>query len=203
MGVPGAYTAGLLALAVSLLALGSKSAAGAAARDDETAGLAGALQQCRKLVDESRRLACYEQLARDNAPADYSGRLGFRTPVFTLDAPTRLRYRSQGVIFVLYVLNERGEVLQNLHLGGGGDGDYVIAEPGRYRLQIDGSARWQIWLEALEAEVAGVADAAADAAPDEAVDAAAHTAVNAKANPAANAKANTTANAKANPKTMR
>ena len=79
--------------------------------------------------------------------------------MFTLDVPTRLRYRSQGVIFVLYVLNERGEVLQNLHLGGAGDGDYLIAEPGRYSLQIDGSARWQIWLEALEADIADAAPA--------------------------------------------
>ena len=197
MGAPGAYTAGLLALAVSLLTLGTESRAGAAARDDETADLAGALQKCRKLADESRRLACYERLARNNAPADYSGRLGFRTPVFTLDAPTRLRYRSQGVIFVLYVLNERGEVLQNLHLGGGGDGDYVIPRPGRYRLQIDGSARWQIWLEALEADVA---DEAADAAPDEAADAAVNTAANATANPKANPKANPRANPRANPK---
>ena len=145
MGVRGVYTAGLLALAVPTAT---------AAVHDEAAGLAVALQQCRKLGDESRRLACYERLARDNAPADYSGRLGFRTPVFTLDVPTRLRYRSQGVIFVLYVLNERGEVLQNLHLGGGGDGDYLIAEPGRYSLQIDGSARWQIWLEADVADTA-------------------------------------------------
>ena len=153
MGVRGVYTAGLLALAVSLLAVRTAAATG----HDETAGLAVALQQCRKLADESLRLACYERLARDNAPADYSGRLGFRTPVFTLDVPTRLRYRSQGVIFVLYVLNERGEVLQNLHLGGAGDGDYLIAEPGRYSLQIDGSARWQIWLEALDADVADAA----------------------------------------------
>ena len=150
MGVRGVYSAGLLALAV-------RSAAEAV--HDETAGLAVALQQCRKLADESLRLACYERLARDNAPADYSGRLGFRTPVFTLDVPTRLRYRSQGAIFVLYVLNEHGEVLQNLHLGGAGDGDYLIAEPGRYSLQIDGSARWQIWLEALEADVAEAAPA--------------------------------------------
>ena len=149
----GFYTAGLLALAVI-------APAAAGLRDDETAGLAVALQECRQLASDSLRLACYERLARDNAPPDYSGRLGFRTPVFTLDAPTRLRYRSQGVIFVLYVLNDRGEVLQNLHLGGGGDGDYLIARPGRYSLQIDGSARWQIWLEALESEAADGADVA-------------------------------------------
>ncbi|MEM6606719.1 MAG: hypothetical protein AAF671_13225 [Pseudomonadota bacterium] len=113
------------------------------------AALRNALQDCRALPD-AKRLACFDQLAQANAPPDYSGKLGFRTELFTVAEPTRLRFRSQGVIFVLYVLTESNEVLQNLHLGGGGEGDYVIKNPGRYKLQIDGSARWQIWLEPAE-----------------------------------------------------
>lgn len=112
--------------------------------------LRSALQSCRAMQPEADRLGCYDLLAKMNAPPDFAGKLGFRTPQFDIAGPTRLRFRSQGVIFVLYVLGENGEVLQNLHLGGGGEGDYLIRDSGRYSLQIDGSARWQIWLEPVE-----------------------------------------------------
>ncbi|MEO1082161.1 MAG: hypothetical protein AAFY29_21570 [Pseudomonadota bacterium] len=138
----------------SLSGYAEEAAGEIAAQGDET-NLRRALQECRAEPGEGERLACYDLLAKKNAPPDYAGKLGFRTPLFSVGAPTRLRFRSQGVIFVLYVLNERGEVLQNLHLGGGGEGDYVIRNPGRYSLQIDGSARWQLWLEPLEEFASG------------------------------------------------
>lgn len=141
------FSAPLLLGTVPGEARGSTGNVATKSADDD---LRGALQECRAELQEVERLACYDLLAKKNAPPDYAGKLGFRTPQFALANPTRLRFRSQGVIFVLYVLNERGDVLQNLHLGGGGEGDYLIREPGRYSLQIDGSARWEIWLDPLE-----------------------------------------------------
>lgn len=118
----------------------------AAARDAETS-VVQALQGCRREHDDARRLACFDAVTRNNAPPRWSGRLGFKTPPFEIDRPHLLRFRSKGVIFVLYVIDARGEVIQNLHLGGGGEDTYTIEKPGRYVLQIDGSETWQIWLE--------------------------------------------------------
>jgi hypothetical protein len=111
--------------------------------------LVAELQSCLQLPTDAQRLTCYDRLARDNTPPDYAGKLGYTTEPFVIDHPQRVRFRSQGVIFVLYVLDHKGDVVQNLHLGGGGEGSYVIQEAGRYRLQIDGSAHWQIWIEPL------------------------------------------------------
>ena len=139
--------AGLLIL--TLLAGWSMAAV---ATDDLVHEVISGLNSCLMLSEDSPRLACYDRLAKENAPPDYSGKLGFRTQPFDLDRPHRVRFRSQGVVFVLYVLDANGSVVQNLHLGGGGEDSYVIETPGRYSLQIAGSARWKIWIEPMSDE---------------------------------------------------
>lgn len=116
-------------------------------KDRAVTDMIGALQTCREELQQEERLACYDALARQNAPPRFSGKLSYKTKPFLLERAHLLRFRSQGVIFVLYLLDEQGNVLQNLHLGGGGEDSHLIEKPGTYSLQIDGSARWQIWLD--------------------------------------------------------
>ncbi len=78
---------------------------------------------CLAIVAEAERLSCY------------------------VDRPTRLRYQSDGPIFVLYLKAADGEVLQNLHIGGGGEASYLIEKSGTYFLDVNGSESWRIWLE--------------------------------------------------------
>lgn len=106
-----------------------------------------ALQLCRKMSDPEARLACFDASARRFAPPTLKGKLGHVSEVFSLGGPHILRYRSHGVIFVLYLRDGEGNVLQNLHLGGRGEAEYRIEQPGKYSLKIDGSAAWEIWLE--------------------------------------------------------
>ncbi|MCG8324926.1 MAG: hypothetical protein MI673_05370 [Thiotrichales bacterium] len=118
--------------------------------DQKTIDAARSFQQCREIVTDKERLNCYDITARRFAPPTYKGRLGTITEPFDIQTPHRLRFRSSGVIFVLYLRDENGEVLQNLHIGGQGEDEYIIREPGRYSLKIHGSAGWEIWLEPLE-----------------------------------------------------
>lgn len=116
-----------------------------------------ALQLCRKMADAEARLACFDASARRFAPPTLKGRLGHVSEVFSLSEPHILRYRSHGVIFVLYLRDGAGNVLQNLHLGGRGEAEYRIEQPGEYSLKIDGSAAWEIWLEpAAGADITGI-----------------------------------------------
>lgn len=109
-----------------------------------------ALQHCRGFADPRTRLACYDRAATRFAPPRFAGKRSQTTEKFTINEPHRLRYHSDGVIFVLYVRDAQGRVVQNLHLGGGGEGSYRIAEPGTYYLQVDGSETWRIWLEPVD-----------------------------------------------------
>lgn len=114
--------------------------------------IVAALQTCRAIENNEARLSCFDDVAEKNAPPKYAGKLGYKTKPFKLDRPHMLRYRSKGVIFVLYLLDKKGKVLQNLHIGGGGEETYLIEQPGTYSLQIDGSAGWKIWLDPVEPE---------------------------------------------------
>lgn len=108
------------------------------------------LQVCHRIKDVNARLSCFDNLARQNAPPRFAGKLGFKTTPFEINEPHILRYRSEGVIFVLYLLDAKGEVVQNLHIGGGGEDSFLIDKPGIYSLQIDGSATWKIWIDPSE-----------------------------------------------------
>lgn len=102
---------------------------------------------CRAIGPTVERLACYDALARKQAPPRFQGSHNAVTEFFTLDHPHRLRFRSDGVIFVLYLMNDRGEVVQNLHIGGAGEDEFLIDKPGVYQLRINGAEGWRIWLD--------------------------------------------------------
>ncbi len=127
----------------SVLALALCCAAGSGLAQTVT----DTLLACRAVVSIVERLACYDALALKQAPPRFQGSHNAVTELFTLDRPHRLRFRSDGVIFVLYLMNAAGEVIQNLHIGGAGEDDYLIDKPGAYQLRINGAEAWRIWLD--------------------------------------------------------
>ena len=105
------------------------------------------LRTCLGEADDAKRLACFDREVRKLVKPTFEGRLNVVTDPFTITKPTTLRFQSDGVIFVLYVKTGNDEVVQNLHIGGGGEGTYIISNPGTYFLQINGSENWRIWLD--------------------------------------------------------
>lgn len=104
------------------------------------------LAACRAVLADDDRLACYDTLARRIVSPRFEGRRNAVTEPFTIEQPHILRFYSEGVIFVLYVKDAAGNVIQNLHIGGGGEDSYRIEKPGTYSLQINGAEGWRIWL---------------------------------------------------------
>lgn len=102
---------------------------------------------CAGVKDNAKRLMCFDKATQKLSAPRFEGRLGLSTEPFEVKGRTRLRYQSDGVIFVLYLKDARGEVLQNLHIGGGGEDSYLIETAGTYSLQINGSESWRVWLE--------------------------------------------------------
>lgn len=134
-----ASRAGGIGLAIALPVLGPAPVAANESRDT--------LQSCRAINDDGERLACYDREAARLAPPRFSGRLGRVTDPFEISEPTTLRFQSDGAIFVLYLKTADGAVLQNLHIGGGGEASHLIEKTGTYVLDINGSESWRIWLE--------------------------------------------------------
>jgi hypothetical protein len=108
---------------------------------------ASGAQACLSVVDNTERLACYDREIRKLVQPSFSGRLSKTTDLFHVSSPTRLRYQSDGPIFVLYLKSADGAVVQNLHIGGGGEASYRIEQPGTYFLDVSGSESWRIWIE--------------------------------------------------------
>lgn len=102
---------------------------------------------CRSVEDGEARLSCYDKLAAKIVPPRFAGRLTVETEQFTIDRPTVLRYQSDGPIFVMYLRDANNNVVQNLHIGGGGEDTYLIDKPGVYSLHINGAETWRVWLE--------------------------------------------------------
>lgn len=134
-----AVRTGSIGLAIALPMLGWATASASDRRD--------ALQACRAVSGDAARLACYDREAARLAAPRFSGRLSRVTDPFEIDAPTTLRFQSDGAIFVLYLKTADGDVVQNLHIGGGGEASHLIEKPGTYVLDINGSESWRIWLE--------------------------------------------------------
>lgn len=115
--------------------------------------LLNALDDCRKIIQENSRLACYDTLdivaLQEQAAPRFQGKRTEKTEIFTVNTPTRMRYKSDGAIFVLALHRENGDVVQNLHIGGSGEDSYLIEQPGQYFLRVNGSTTWKIWLEEL------------------------------------------------------
>lgn len=134
-------TAGLVAL--SLVAAASAAASDAASEN----GVRAAFAKCRVLEDDRERVRCYDKLATLLSPPRYQGRLTAQTEPFEITAPTLLRFESDGPIFVMYLKDAQGGIVQNLHIGGGGMATFLIEKPGTYSLQISGSETWRVWLD--------------------------------------------------------
>lgn len=135
-----------MAVVCSLAASGAFSAA-LAAKDG-----AEAVKQCREVADDAARLKCFDAAVKGMGAPTYEGRLSLLTEPFELTGPALLRFQSDGAIFVLYLKSEDGTVLQNLHIGGGGEDRYRIETAGIYRLQINGSEGWRVWVEPEKAK---------------------------------------------------
>lgn len=128
--------------ALALVSMTSATLADGQYRDE-----LAAIRACAAMKSNDERLVCYDKTAAKLSEPRFEGRLNYSTDLFDITGPTQLRYQSDGVIFVLYLKDEKGEVLQNLHIGGGGEATYLIEKPGRYSLQINGSESWRIWIE--------------------------------------------------------
>ena len=117
----------------------------------DTAALVSALQSCRGQAEQEQRLACYDALDLDKLSQviepRFAGELSVETERFEVKEPTILRYLSDGAIFVLSLHDHQGAIVQNLHIGGGGEDTYLINEAGEYYLRVNGSTTWRIWLE--------------------------------------------------------
>lgn len=122
--------------------------------------MANGAKDCLSIAADSERLTCFDREVRKLVAPRFSGRLGLITERFEITDPTMLRYQSDGAIFVLYLKTGAGdgEVVQNLHIGGGGEDSYLIEHPGTYFLQINGSESWRIWLEPKVVAGAAAAD---------------------------------------------
>jgi hypothetical protein len=105
------------------------------------------IKKCASILDDTTRLSCFDTAVKKLGAPTYEGRLSLLTEPFELKGPARLRFQSDGAIFVLYLKAPDGTVLQNLHIGGGGEDSYRIASAGTYRLQINGSEGWRVWVE--------------------------------------------------------
>lgn len=125
-----------------LLLLSALAQPACAARDN-----LDAIKACMKEKTDGTRLACFDKEILKLVKPTFEGRLDVVTAPFTIDVPTLLRFQSDGVIFVLYVKTIKDEVVQNLHIGGGGESTYLIEKPGTYFLQVNGAEGWRIWLE--------------------------------------------------------
>lgn len=132
---------------LGLMTLAAAPSAGADARFEDD--LRRALRQCRVVVDTAEKLACYDRVVDRLSTPTFQGRLTLQTEPFEIDRPSRLRYESDGVIFVMYLKDAQGQVVQNLHIGGAGEDVYLIEKPGLYSLQINGAETWRIWIEPL------------------------------------------------------
>ena len=117
------------------------------AQASQADGVLHDLGACREIADSAKRLSCYDATAKRHARPTFSGKFSQTTNKFTISRPHLIRYQSDGVIFVLYLKDEKGRTLQNLHMGGGGEDSYLIEVPGTYSLEVSGSRSWRIWLE--------------------------------------------------------
>lgn len=113
----------------------------------QSGGASDRLRACLSIARDSERLQCYDRAAKRLTAPRFAGRLSLVTERFEISQPTWLRYQSDGAIFVLYLKTGDDRVVQNLHIGGGGEDSYLIEEPGTYFLQINGSESWRVWLE--------------------------------------------------------
>lgn len=111
--------------------------------------LPAALMACRAVPETAARLACYDRLAGALPEVEFKGHGSAVLPAFRAQAGQMLRFENSDAIFVAYLLDARGQVAQNLHQGGAGTGVFAISAAGTYRLQVNASGGWRVWLEQM------------------------------------------------------
>lgn len=102
---------------------------------------------CRAMQAGDARLACYDALPMPRSDAaEFRGAGSGMAGPFKVAGPQMLRFRSDDAIFVAYLLDMQGQVIQNLHHGGAGEGEFLIERPGTYRVQVNATGGWAIRL---------------------------------------------------------
>lgn len=113
--------------------------------------LHAALFACGGIGDGVQRLACYDALAGDAGLSpllQFSGSGSGTIGPVSVPASTRLHFESDDAVLVIYLFDDQGNVLQNLHRAGAGAGSHDITAAGSYRIQIDATGGWRITLRA-------------------------------------------------------
>lgn len=104
------------------------------------------LRLCREVPSNEERLACYDALT-SLVELTIEGKGSAVTDLFEIKQPRLLRFHSSDAIMIVYLLDQSGEVVQNLHRGGAGEGQYIISDPGQYRVQVNATGGWYLRLE--------------------------------------------------------
>ena len=147
MRLDGNLNARIAAAGLVAMAAATAFATASHAQGVEVEGLRQAFKACRAIIASDARLKCYDGLITRLEPPTFQGSLAAETAFFTVEGQTLLRYQSDGAIFVMYLKDAKGDVVQNLHIGGGGESSFLITRPGSYNLQVSGSESWRIWVE--------------------------------------------------------
>ncbi|SEN77523.1 hypothetical protein SAMN04489859_101646 [Paracoccus alcaliphilus] len=106
-----------------------------------------AFAACRAVQAAKARLACYDALPLPEAEATtFRGAGSGMAGPFQVTGPQMMRFHSDDAIFVAYLLDGEGQVVQNLHHGGAGEGAFLIETPGTYRVQVNASGGWRVML---------------------------------------------------------
>lgn len=106
--------------------------------------VAAGLSACRQIASDAKRLDCFDELAAVEDVEEFTGSGSGVTPQFEVATPRLMTFESSDAVMVAYLLNERDEVVQNLHKGGKGEGFFLIEIPGRYHVQVNATGQWKI-----------------------------------------------------------
>ena len=104
------------------------------------------LAECRRAASDPARLACYDALPLpdEHDRIVFTGSGSKSLPAFHAEAQALLRFHSDDAVFVAYLLDRHGAVVQNLHHGGSGAGQHLVEAAGSYRLQINAIGGWRV-----------------------------------------------------------
>lgn len=116
--------------------------------ESSASSLATELKLCRELVADQPRLSCYDALFLPSVSNVFKGQGSGLTPEFMVTAPRLMRFHSSDAVMIVYLLDETGAVVQNLHRGGAGEGTHLIQDPGRYSIQVNATGHWEIQISA-------------------------------------------------------
>ena len=101
------------------------------------------LARCAALLSASERLSCFDALAQPGFV--HSGTGAAEVPL-DVKEPQLLHYESSDVVLVLEIMQAPQRLIQNIHLGGQGEGSFLIDAPGRYFVRVRASGSWRLWL---------------------------------------------------------